>query len=299
MRKILTIGVLAAMFAVSGCYYYGPCLNGSGPVISELRDLLNFTGVSNAGSFDVFITEADSFGVEVVAQENLLPIIETYVSGNNLIIRTKNDACYKSGSPVVINVSLPEMDHLRLSGSGRVFADVAASPEVEISNSGSGLMEIDTVYAESYVVINSGSGHIAIEGTYADEADMVQSGSGTIFGGILFGIADLSVRHSSSGLVRATLIDGTLVDVILSGSGQVELAGDAVVADYTLNSSGRVDALNLEVPDVDATNTGTGKVFVWAIDFLDATITGPGYIIFRGSPTISSTITGTGSVRPY
>jgi hypothetical protein len=95
------------------------------------------------------------------------------------------------------------------------------------------------------------------------------------------------------------LIDGTLVDAILSGSGKVELAGDAVVAKYTLNSSGRVDALDLEVPDVDATNTGTGKIFVWAIDFLNATITGSGYIIFRGSPTISSTITGTGSVRPY
>jgi ABC-type sulfate transport system permease component len=62
MRKILTIGVLAAMFTVSGCYYYGPCMNGYGPVISEGRDIANFTGVSNAGSFDVYVTEADRKG---------------------------------------------------------------------------------------------------------------------------------------------------------------------------------------------------------------------------------------------
>ena len=299
IRIIMVAGVLAIMFAVSGCFYYGPCVSGSGPVISEVRGIVNFSGVSNTGSFDVYVIETDTFGVKVVAQENLLPIIETYVSGSMLIVETKNSACYKSSSPVEVYVSLPELNHLSLSGSGKVKADVAASPEVEISNSGSGMMEIDTVYAESYMVSNSGSGYISVDGTYTDEADMVQSGSGTIVGGFFFGTADLGIRHSSSGQIHATVLDGTVVDVILSGSGRVELAGDAVLAEYTLNSSGRVDALNLEVPDVDATNTGSGHIFVWAIDFLDATITGSGDIIYRGSPTVSSTITGSGSVRPY
>lgn len=295
----MAVGVLAPMFAVLGCHYYGPCVNGSGPVTSELRSMADYTGVTNTGSFDVYVSEADTFGVEVVAQENLLPIIETYVSGGKLIVETKNNTCYKSSSPVEVYVSLPELDRLMLTGSGRVFADVAASPEVEISNSGSGLIEIDTVYAESYLASNSGSGFIAIEGSFTDEADLVQSGSGTIDGGFFFGTADLGVRHSSSGQVFAIVLDGTFVDVILSGSGKVELAGDAVVAEYTLNSSGKVDALNLEVPDVDATNTGSGNIFVWAIDFLDATITGSGDIIYRGIPITSTTITGSGSVRPY
>ena len=295
----MAVGVLALMFSVSGCFYYGPCVNGSGPVTSEVRSILNFTGVTNTGSFDVYVSEADTFGVEVVAQENLLPIIETYVSGSTLIVETKNNACYKSSSPVEVYISLPELDRLRLTGSGKVLADVAASPEVEISNSGSGLMEVDTVFAEYYMVSNSGSGYISVEGAYADEADMVQSGSGTIVGGFFFGTADLGVRHSSSGQVLATVLDGTVVDVILSGSGKVELAGDAVLAEYTLNSSGRVDALNLEVPDVDATNTGSGNIILWATDFLDATITGSGDIIYRGSPAVSTTITGSGSLRPY
>lgn len=297
--KIMAAGVMVLMLAVSGCFYYGPCLNGSGPVTAEIRDIENYTGVSNNGSFNVYVHEADSFGVEVVAQENLLPIIETYVSGSRLIVETKSNVCYKSSSPVEVHVSLPELNYLRLSGSGKMFADVAASPEVEISNSGSGLMEIDTVYAASYMVSNSGSGFISIGGAYVDEADMVQSGSGTILGGFFFEIADLSVRHSSSGEVSATVLDGTVVDVIMSGSGSVQLAGDAVLAEYILNSSGVVDALNIEIPEVDATNTGSGKIFVWATDLLDATITGSGDIIYRGIPTVSTTVTGSGSVRPY
>ncbi len=297
--RLMAAGGLAVILTIAGCYYTGPCVNGSGPVTSELRAIIDFTGVANTGSFDVYVSEADSFGVEVVAQENLLPIIETFVSGSTLIVQTKSNACYKSSSPVEIYVSLPELDRLRLTGSGKVFADLAASPEVQISNSGSGWMEIDTVYAQSFSVTNSGSGSISMEATYAGEADMVQSGSGTIAGGTFFGIADLGVRHSSSGLISASLLNGTLVDVILSGSGKVELEGDAVLAEYSLNSSGRVDALYLEVPEVDATNTGSGNIYLWASDFLDATVTGSGDIIYRGSPTVSQTITGSGKVRPY
>jgi hypothetical protein len=95
------------------------------------------------------------------------------------------------------------------------------------------------------------------------------------------------------------VLNGTVVDVILSGSGKVELTGDAVLAEYSLNSSGRLDALNLEVPDVDANSNGSGDLFVWATDFLDATVTGSGSIYYRGNPQLTSTITGSGNVRPY
>ncbi len=297
--RIMAVGVLTIMFAVSGCNYLGPCVNGSGPVISEIRDISSFTGVINSGSFDVYVRQADSFGVELVAQENLFAIIETYVSGNHLIIETKNNTCYRSSSAVEIHVALPELDHLRLAGSGKVIADIAIGTEVEVSNSGSGWMALDTVYAESYMLNNSGSGQVYIEAVYAPEASLVQSGSGFIGGGFFFGTADLSIRHSSSGGVSATVLDGTVVDLILSGSGKIALEGDAALAEFSLNSSGRVEALNLEVSDVDATNTGSGDVFLWATDLLDATISGSGDIIYRGSPLVSKTITGSGSVRPY
>jgi len=296
---MMAVGVLAILVLMTGCYYLGPCVGGSGPVTSEIRSIINFTGVVNTGAFELYVSEADTFGVEVAAQENLLPIIETYVSGGTLIIQTKNNTCYKSSSPVEIYVSLPELDRLRLTGSGKVFADVAASPEVMISNSGSGLMEVDSVFSESCMVSNSGSGYIGIEASYTEEADMVQSGSGTIAGGTFFGTADLAIRHSSSGTVTASLLNGTLADVILSGSGEVELAGDAILAEYSLNSSGRVEALYLEVSEAVATNTGSGHIFLWANDFLDATVTGSGDIIYRGNPTLSQTNTGSGRIRPY
>jgi hypothetical protein len=95
------------------------------------------------------------------------------------------------------------------------------------------------------------------------------------------------------------LIDGVVIDVVMSGSGRVELSGDAEVAEYSLNSSGRIDALELEVSDADATNTGSGNIYVWATDLLDARITGSGDIVYLGNPVLSISITGSGNVRSY
>lgn len=298
-RNLWLTGVVLAALIIPGCSYFGPCLNGSGPVITEQREVGEFTGVNNTGSFDVYVTRADVFSVEIVAQESLIPIIVTYVSGNTLIIETENDKCFKSSAPVQVHVSLPETEVLLLNGSGRVFADMLTSVEVEVSNTGSGYMEIDSLESESLVLDNSGSGHISLLGAYVSDVDLSQSGSGDIQCGTLYETTEMDIRHSSSGRVSAVLIDGMVLDVVMSGSGRTELAGDLEVAEYSLSSSGRVDALDLEVSDVEANSSGSGNIYLWAVDLLDASITGSGDIVYRGNPKITIRITGSGSLRPY
>ena len=299
MRKIYLSGVVLAPLTLSSCTYYGPCINGSGAVVTEHREPGEFAGVNNTGSFDVYVIMADSFAVEVTAQESLIPIIETYVSGNTLFVETQSGTCFRSNSPVQVHVYMPETGALALTGSGRVFADRVESSEVEISNSGSGYMEIDSVLSETLILGNAGSGYISIIGSHASDVEANQSGSGSILCGTLNGPGSVDIRHSSSGQVSAVLVDGAVLDVIMSGSGRVELSGEVEVAEYSLNSSGRIDALDLEVSDVEAINTGSGNIYVWAVDLLDATITGSGDIIYRGDPKITIRISGSGNVRSY
>jgi hypothetical protein len=296
----LTIGLLVLILGTfTGCYYFGPCIDGSGPVVTEQRETGEFSGVTNTGSFDVYVESSDEFRVEVRAQENLIPIIETYVSGYTLIIRTKDDACFRSGSPVEVFVSMPELEVLTLTGSGKAVAELARSPVFECVNSGSGYLQVDTVDAHDFTAGNSGSGSIKVGEVSATGIGLYQSGSGTIDGGIVRGATELKIRHSSSGRVRSTLVDGTLVNAVLSGSGNIDLFGEAALASYTLNSSGRIDALELMAEDVEATNTGSGTIYLYATDFLDAVITGSGNIVYRGTPAVNVKITGSGSLRPY
>ena len=299
MKKLIGFGVLVSMVTFTGCHYYGPCLDGSGPVISEIREISDFTGVSNNGSFDVFVSQADEFYVEVVAKGNLIPIIETYVSGTTLRIGTKDGTCFRSNSPVEVYVSLPELEALSLSGSGEVTADIAESQVFKCSNSGSGHISIETVRSEDFTITNSGSGTVDVDESTTNDVSLVQSGSGSINAWIILGSTDVTIHHSSSGRVRATVVEGSNVEAILSGSGRIELAGEISAADFTLNSSGKIDALELEAAEVNATITGSGKIFVWATELLEATITGSGDVIYRGQPAISFQITGSGKVRPY
>jgi len=300
IKRVITISAVTALVGMlTGCYYFGPCVDGSGPVTSEIREITGFTGVTNTGSFNVYVNTSDEYLVEVRAQETLIPIIETYVSGYTLIVKTKDGTCFRSGSPVEVYVSLPELEELTLSASGKLLAESSHTSVFECTNSGSGHLAIDTVEAHDFMAGNSGSGTITIGRVNATEIGYYQSGSGTIDGGILTDPSELKIRHSSSGRVRSTVFNGATVDVVLSGSGKIDLIGEAATATYTLNSSGRIDALELMADEVEASNTGSGNIYVYALDFLDAVITGSGNIIYRGDPVVNYRITGSGSLRRY
>jgi hypothetical protein len=298
MKKILALAILIPTLVIPGCYY-GPCMNGSGPIVTDVRDISGFTGVRSNGSFEVFVSQAEEFSVEVVAYENLLPIIETYISGYTLVLETKNNSCYKSSPSIKIYVSMPDLGVLELNGSGSVMADIAESQVFECVNNGSGTMSVDVVFSDNFHLANSGSGLVDVKEVHAKEVRFVQSGSGIIDTGEILDSETLSIKHSSSGNVRTILTDGLKLNAILSGSGRIDLSGEAVEADYTLNSSGRIDALNLMTYDAIAASSGSGKIFVWATEFLEVTISGSGDIIYRGDPQISFRITGSGSLRPY
>lgn len=299
MRKIWLFGVVIAMAVLSACSYWGPCVDGTGPVVDEIRETGSFTAVTNTGSFDVYVTRSDDFSVVVRAQESLIPIIETYVSGNTLIVKFRNNTCVRSNSNVEVLVSMPETEELALDGSGRVFADLVSSPEVEISNVGSGSIEIDTIISGSLILDNAGSGHIETKENYAELVDLYQSGSGAILAGILIGAVEVDIRHNSSGGIMAVIHDVVEVDVVMSGSGWVELSGYGEFAEYSLSSSGSIDAFDMEISAVEAANSGSGDIYVWALDLLNASISGSGDIVYKGNPEVTIRDTGSGNVRPY
>jgi len=299
MKKILIVGFVVFSLFMTGCYFLGPCLNGYGPVVNEVRELSDFTAVSNSFEYEVRVTQSDTFGVEVEAQENLHLFIETYVSGSTLIVKTKNGNCINSAVPVVVYVSMPYIEEIRNTGSGRLSADRSEVSEFECSNSGSGTIVIDSVFASLVKLKNSGSGELYVSASYPDEISVTQTGSGLIDAGYMESPLDVNINHTSSGKIFATIFDGLLVDTRLTGSGLIMLDGFVEMADYTLSSSGKIDAIELEVADATARNTGSGKIFVYAKETLDVTVTGSGDVYYRGDPQITKRITGSGDVRPY
>lgn len=296
---MVVISVVLTLGLVSACYFPGPCLQGYGPVINDIRYISGFTEVTNTGKFEVRVSHADTFHVEVEAQENLQSIIETYVSGTSLKIKTRNGTCFNSNTPVIVYVSMPLLEGIRNTGSGELIADLADCVEFDCDNTGSGLLVLDSLFADAAYVKNSGSGDIYLNVSEVELLELNQTGSGYIEAGEVFGTHEFDVEQSSSGRIYAGLVDGELVSADLTGSGRIEIVGEAETADYRLTSSGKIDALELVVADVNARISGSGKIYLYATDNLDVTITGSGDVIYMGNPSISVNITGSGELKKY
>ena len=121
-------------------------------------------------------------------------------------------------------------------------------------------------------------------------------GSGVIYSDYLIYVDYLRVELTGSGIIDLRDIDAIELDVLLSGSGEIELWGLAGSGDLNIPGSGKIKAYHLEQDECSASISGSGDMYVFVYDFLDANISGSGNIFYRGNPGINVKITGSGSL---
>ena len=106
-----------------------------------------------------------------------------------------------------------------------------------------------------------------------------------------------ALNLGGDGKISVTGISAPQLTVIVSGSGQLSMAGTATRLDVTLSGDGQAQLSQLIARDVRAVLTGTGLIQVTAITSLDAAVPGTGAIIYSGNPLrVTTSITGTGTV---
>lgn len=287
------------MSFMTSCYHIGPCIDGTGPVIDEVRAITDFYGVSNTTSFDVYVSQADEYSVTVSAQDGILPYIETVSSGGTLIVRTADFTCIRSTSSVEVYITLPEIEELNLTGSGQLVCDRIVGDFVELTVTSSGRMQVDSVFCNELNLRNTGSGNFVSRQIETGFGDIRLTGSGQVNQGIVFA-DELVFRHTSSGTIRGSIYEVIDTDISLTGSGTITLDGETDVLTTSHTSSGRIDALDLPAIDVMTHSTGSGNTYVNVSGILDVSILGSGDVIYTGVPTeIVSRVTGSGRLRVY
>ena len=153
-------------------------LEGNGHLETQNRSITGFDEVHSSGDFNVKVVPGSEFSVVVKAESNLLPYIETNVSGKTLKIGTNGIHSLHHNLPIEVLITQPELKGLSLSGSGLLYTGSFDCDNIQISLSGSG--DIDTEISADKVKANiSGSGTIFLAGE-AFESDFRISGSGKI-----------------------------------------------------------------------------------------------------------------------
>ncbi len=209
-------------------------LSGNGNVQTQNREITGFDAISSSGDFHVSVMPGTQFSVEIKAESNLLPYIETYVSGSTLKIGTSGVHSLRHHYPIEVFITQPELNGLTLSGSGLLQAGSFSSDNFQIGLSGSG--DIDAKVIAKKINVNvSGSGNIFLEGE-ALESDFRISGSGKIktydlvqdhCQASISGSGDIYVNVSQtlfagiSGSGKIYYINHPLIHSNISGSGKV------------------------------------------------------------------------------
>jgi hypothetical protein len=121
-------------------------------------------------------------------------------------------------------------------------------------------------------------------------------GSGMIICDDLIYVDYLKIELTGSGVIDMRDIDALEMDLIITGSGDVELWGIARTGDLDITGSGKIKAYHLEQDECYASISGSGDMYVFVYDYLDANISGSGNIFYRGNPQIKVKITGSGSL---
>lgn len=212
-------------------------ISGRGIIVSEIRNVNEFTTVELHSSANVEILRGDVFEVEVSDYENIMDCMETKVVGTKLIIRKSPGSLNVWNSKAYIRITMPDtlfsvklagsgnmmvgpsfnvLQYATLSGSGNLkVTEMVSTKRLETQITGSGDLEV-TGQVQYLVARNSGSGNMKLSSLRAERASCTLEGSGNMF---------VTIEHT--------------LEAFLSGSGDIIYSGNPIVNSY-MSGSGRL-----------------------------------------------------------
>lgn len=225
-KKIISLFALASL-ALASCGFpvRYTTVRGTGNVITETRRVVRFDQVELSGIGTLIIEQGSTESLEISAEENLMPYLESRVSGSTLYLGIDQFVTLQPTEDIVYRLTVIDLKAVDISGLGNVeLADLETS-QLRIEVSGSSAFKIGNLQAKKLDVEVSGMGDITIVGR-VDEQRVELSGAGTYMAGEL---ETNSTKISISGSGNAAVWAKEDLNAEISGMGTVEYYGSPVI----------------------------------------------------------------------
>lgn len=232
MRSVLIL------FIAMGLYSCGESVKGNGNVIQVTREVPNFQDLATLGSIDVEILPGDTYSLQIVDDENIIPYVITEVRNGELQIHYKKNTNIRNSHTRVI-VTVPFLNNIKTSGSGDIVSrgTINNNQQIVVSSSGSGDCDL-SLNAPAIKVQGSGSGDFKLNGQTKDLKC-------TLTGSNEFNSRDLkaeNVEIKSTGSADAKVFASVSLKVVTTGSGNVLYWGNPSLPEVKVTGSGKVKA---------------------------------------------------------
>jgi len=229
MKKIgIVIFVVAiAMGVVAGNFFsfvrlpgkifnfsFGRGVKGSGVLITEKRELSGFKGVDVGGIFQVEVTAQKDFAVEISGDDNIVPMVKTYVS--NGVLKIESDGHFSNSNPIKVRISAPDIESVEASGASRVAVTTLKNSSLDVNTSGASRVSIAG---------ETSNLKIDVSGASSVDAEALRAGN-----------AEVDARGASSASVFA--LDHITADA--SGASKIFYSGTATSVEKKTSGASRI-----------------------------------------------------------
>ena len=237
-KSLLVLLVLGVVISACVVPVNAITMRGSGSVITEKREVKGFDQIQLSTLGKLEIIQGEEEGLEINAEENLMPYLLTTISGKTLEIRTANNVTIEPTKDVTYILKVKNLSGIYTSSLGSINASQLTTDKIKIGISSLGDINIGTLIAGDLQVRISSSGNLSLAGKVATQ-DVEISSSGNYSGGDLQSQSAF-VSISSSGNAKIWVINDLSIQI--SSSGNVDYFGSLSVTSK-ISSSGKVNAL--------------------------------------------------------
>ncbi|HEX4236157.1 MAG TPA: head GIN domain-containing protein [Caldimonas sp.] len=240
-RPFLALAALTLALAVaSPSAFAADTVRGTGVAATDRRDVGAFVGVAVGGSIAVVLRQGNREAIEIVADDNVLPLIETEVRGSGdertLQIDFVKNARVEPRTPIVVTVDFVRLERLALGGSGSIDGKAIKTAKLKAAIGGSGSIGLGGIDVGDLAVSIGGSGSFRADGQ----------------------ARNLAVNIGGSGHCDAERLTASDVTVAMAGSGDARVHADSALK-ATIAGSGDVYYSGAATPHVAIVGSGRVK----------------------------------------
>jgi hypothetical protein len=200
-------------------------VRGSGNVISEDRAVSGFSKVLISGSGEIFIEQGDEESLTIKAEDNIIPLITTEVSGDTLNISHGPGPIVTNTKSIEIYLRVKDLDSISTSGSANINCSGLSTSNLIINTTGSGNVVISNLENDSIDIGSSGSGNFTLAGN-TNSLKISTNGSGGCDAENLKS-KDCIIDVNGSGNITVNVSD--TLDASIDGSGNISYSGNPTV----------------------------------------------------------------------
>lgn len=257
MKRNLSLFLFALLFLPSlACGSFTTnSVRGSGEIVTQTFDVSNFERVSLEGFGSVFIEQGPTERLSVQTDENIIPLLDIRVQGNELILGIRRGYDVIPSQSIDFNLTVQDLNAIALEGSGDFQVEPAKSNSLAVSIQGSGDVNIEGLTADKLSVELDGSGNITIQDIDAKTIETSLQGSGEIQ---LEGKADTQeVIVDGSGTYLAGDLETTAANLSIPGSADITVW---VSDELRVRVNGSGDIRYFGQPRIDQSGSGSGDL---------------------------------------